>query len=233
MHDYVIPGPRFLQPVFFPSDEQSVINSVSCPPQATNLSSCSFSTTSSGECSSHEYDANIQCSNSELLRKLVKHKNCWLYIVNVLGGFAECFINGQVRIAHSTSESLTEYEEITGILEICVDGSYVRVCGNDDSSLNASMLVETACNDIEYGGVVYMCVLYFILLFYWLSLPLFLAGSSYSLYNATSPSINYVSCPSFLLSLTQCNFSTTDEGSCVDQNVKSNILVTCRRGNIV
>ena len=59
-----------------------------------------------------------------------------------------------------------EYEEISGTLEICVDGSYERVCGNDDSSLNASMLVETACNDIGYGGVFYNCVLSFILLLY-------------------------------------------------------------------
>ena len=52
------------------------------------------------------------------------------------------------------SSNSTEYEEISGTLEICVDGSYERVCGNDDASLNASMLVETACNDIGYGGVV-------------------------------------------------------------------------------
>ena len=52
------------------------------------------------------------------------------------------------------SSNSTEYEEIFGILEICVDESYERVCGNDDASLNASMLVETACNDIGYGGVV-------------------------------------------------------------------------------
>ena len=153
--DYVIPGPRSLQPVFFPSTEQSVINSLSCPPQATDLSSCSFSTTSSGECSSHEYDANIQCFNSELLRKLVKNNNCLLYIVNVVGiSVPECIIDGQVRIAHNTSESFTEYEEITGILEICVDESYERVCGNEDASLNATLLVETACNDIGYRGVV-------------------------------------------------------------------------------
>ena len=31
--DYVIPGPRFLEPEFFPSTEQSVINTLSCPPQ--------------------------------------------------------------------------------------------------------------------------------------------------------------------------------------------------------
>ena len=67
----------------------------------------------------------------------------------------ECFIDGQVRLAYNTtmSSNSTEYEEISGTLEICVDGSYERVCGNDDASLNASMLVETACNDIGYGGV--------------------------------------------------------------------------------
>ena len=70
-----------------------------------------------------------------------------------------------MRLAYNTNSNSTEYEEISGALEICVDGSYERVCGNDDVSLNASMLVETACNDIGYGGVVYNCVLSFILLF--------------------------------------------------------------------
>ena len=221
--------------MFFPSTEQSVINSLNCPPGATDLSSCSFSTTSSGECSSHEYDANIQCFNSELLRKLVKNNNCLLYIVNVVGiSVPECIIDGQVRIAHNTSESFTEYEEITGILEICVDESYERVCGNEDVSLNATLLVETACNDIGYRGVVnvYLHESYFFPIYSW-SLNLFLAGSSYSLSNATSPSINYVSCPEyFLFSLIFCNFSTTDNGSCVDQNVMSNIFITCRRGKL-
>ena len=69
----------------------------------------------------------------------------------------ECFLDGQVRLANNNTGNSTEYEEISGILEICVDGSYERVCGNDDASLNASMLVETACNDIGYGGVVYIC----------------------------------------------------------------------------
>ena len=61
-----------------------------------------------------------------------------------------------MRLAYNItmSSNSTEYEEIFGILEICVDESYERVCGNDDASLNASMLVETACNDIGYGGVV-------------------------------------------------------------------------------
>ena len=85
----------------------------------------------------------------------MKNNNCLLYIVNVVGiSVPECIIDGQVRIAHNTSESFTEYEEITGILEICVDESYERVCGNEDASLNATLLVETACNDIGYRGVV-------------------------------------------------------------------------------
>ena len=70
----------------------------------------------------------------------------------------ECFIDGQVRLAYNYTGNSTEYEEISGTLEICVDGSYERVCGNDDASLNASMLVETACNEIGYGGVFYNCV---------------------------------------------------------------------------
>ena len=73
----------------------------------------------------------------------------------------ECFIDGQVRLANNNTGNSTEYEEITGILEICVDGSYERVCGNDDASLNASMLVETACNEIGYGGVFYICFFIF------------------------------------------------------------------------
>ena len=80
-------------------------------------------------------------------------------------------------------------------------------------------------SDIEVGSV---CLYHFFLLNS--SPPFFSDDSSYSLINATSPAINYVSCPSFLFTLIQCNFSTTDEGSCVDQNVKSNIFITCRKG---
>ena len=54
------------------NNEQSVINSLDCPPGATDLSSCSFNTTSSGNCASHYYDAVVVCFNSKFLGRLVK-----------------------------------------------------------------------------------------------------------------------------------------------------------------
>ena len=61
-----------------------------------------------------------------------------------------------------------------------------------------------------------------------------LDGSNYTLsYPSSSSVIDYASCPdSLLISLIQCEFSTTDSGSCVDMNSFSRIDITCRRGKM-
>ena len=56
-------------------------------------------------------------------------------------------------------------------------------------------------------------------------------GSSYSLSYPSSTIIDYANCPQQLSSLYQCNFSTTDNGSCVDTNSFNSIQITCRRGS--
>ncbi len=47
----------------------------------------------------------------------------------------------------------TNYQEIYGTLEICVDGTFHGVCGTDAATFNASDIVEAACNDIGYTGI--------------------------------------------------------------------------------
>ena len=154
----MISGFRYLYSNFYTSTEPDIINFLECPAQAADFILCSFDTTNSGECASHYYDANIQCYNSELLRTLANCGSIYLSSSYTFTGstlsIPECFIDGQVRIAHNTTSNSTEYEEISGVLEICVDESYERVCGNEDASLNATLLVETACSDIGYRGVV-------------------------------------------------------------------------------
>ena len=63
----------------------------------------------------------------------------------------ECY-NGQVRIGYNITSNNSEYEEISGRLEICVDGVYQQVCGSEEADLNATTIVQSACNDIGYGG---------------------------------------------------------------------------------
>ena len=55
-------------------------------------------------------------------------------------------------------------------------------------------------------------------------------GSSYMLAYPSSPIVDYISCPESYTVLTQCSFSTTDNGSCVDTNAFHRIDITCRRG---
>ena len=65
-------GLMFISSEVSTNSEQSVINSLDCPPGATDLSSCSFNTTSSGNCASHYYDAVALCFNGKFLGRLVK-----------------------------------------------------------------------------------------------------------------------------------------------------------------
>ena len=65
-------GLRFISSEVSTNNEQSVINSLDCPEGATDLSSCSFNTTSSGNCASHYYDAVVVCFNGKFLGRLVK-----------------------------------------------------------------------------------------------------------------------------------------------------------------
>lgn len=76
--------------------------------------------------------------------------------------------NGQVRIGYNITNSYSNYEEISGGLEICVDGAYQQVCGSSAANLNASTLVQQACNDIGYRGTlhVYCCCHRLLLVFF-------------------------------------------------------------------
>ena len=64
---FQIVGLNFVYPSFYPFGDSSVVNSLTCPDFANDLSACSFETTNDGVCASHDYDANLQCFNSELL----------------------------------------------------------------------------------------------------------------------------------------------------------------------
>ncbi len=143
----------------------------------------------------------------------------------------ECIIDGQVRINSNITNIESNYREISGTLEICVNGSFHQVCGNGDADVDVPTVTDLACRDIGYTGIKNGNVTQFALIF----LICHLDGSSYSLsYPSSSAVIDYASCPnSFLFSLFQCEFSTTDSGSCVDMNSFDSIIdITCRRGKM-
>ncbi len=136
-----------------------------------------------------------------------------------------------MRINNNITNIESNYREISGTLEICVNNSFHQVCGNGDADVDVSTLTDLACRAIEYTGIKNGNVTQFALIF----LICHLDGSSYSLsYPSSSSVIDYASCPnSFLFSLIQCEFSTTDSGSCVDMNsFDSRIDITCRRGKM-
>ena len=64
----------------------------------------------------------------------------------------DCFFDGQVQLANQMNNSYPTYDEITGGLEICVNGSYHRVCNTDDAMFNRSYIAQQACTDLGYGG---------------------------------------------------------------------------------
>ena len=68
-------------------------------------------------------------------------------MINYSAGSSGCD-HGQVRIV---DEYLDLYS-ISGRLEICVEETYLPVCGFESSHLNATALVMQACIDIGYGG---------------------------------------------------------------------------------
>ena len=65
----------------------------------------------------------------------------------------DCFVDGQVRLANRMSNNYTDSQEISGGLEICVNGSYHRVCNANDTMLNRTVVLQQACEDLGYGGV--------------------------------------------------------------------------------
>ena len=62
-------------------------------------------------------------------------------------------VTGDYRLRNSTTNDYDNYEEIEGPLEICLDGTYIPVCGDTDAaSVNISQLSMIACNGLGYPG---------------------------------------------------------------------------------
>ena len=57
-----------------------------------------------------------------------------------------CF-NGQTRLVNNYTTSDGIYEYINGTVEVCVDGQYVPICGD-----NISDIATRSCNGIGYFG---------------------------------------------------------------------------------
>ena len=61
----------FITGTYYPPSELSVIDDVDCMNNSnTGLSSCDFDTTDTGQCYSHDYDANLICFNCEYKQKI-------------------------------------------------------------------------------------------------------------------------------------------------------------------
>ncbi len=59
----------------------------------------------------------------------------------------DCDYTGQVRLAFRYSDSTLA----SGVLEICVNGTYLRVCGNDSfSQVDIDELAGFACSALGY-----------------------------------------------------------------------------------
>ena len=65
----------------------------------------------------------------------------------------ECSVDGQVRLRDNLTTLSSDYQEISGRLEICVDQRYQEVCGNDDADVDIDELIGVACSSIGYSGM--------------------------------------------------------------------------------
>ena len=64
-----------------------------------------------------------------------------------------------MRIRYNITTSTSNYEKISGTLEVCVDGVYQQVCGSEAADVNATSVTEAACNDVGYTGKMGMYVI--------------------------------------------------------------------------
>lgn len=67
----------------------------------------------------------------------------------------ECFIDGLTRINNNITTNNSETVSISGELEICVDGSYIPLCGSEDDidfDVELRSIVRVACDDLGYTG---------------------------------------------------------------------------------
>ena len=77
---------------------------------------------------------------------------CYCTLV-VIPEVPDCIIDGQVRINNNVTNIQSNYSEISGVLEICVNGSFYQVCGNGDADVDVSTVIDQACREIGYTGI--------------------------------------------------------------------------------
>ena len=64
---------------------------------------------------------------------------------------ATCF-PGQTRLADNYTTFDGTYSIINGIVEVCVDGQYVPICGRGAIASNLSDIATSACHGVQYLG---------------------------------------------------------------------------------
>ena len=61
--------------------------------------------------------------------------------------------NGDVSLTFNRTFNFEQFESIGGYLEICVDGQFLAVCGNDTTvDFNVTNLAEVTCQQLGYYG---------------------------------------------------------------------------------